>query len=413
MVDQRDTRRLGERLAELRRRQGLTQEELAEQSAVSVSVIRKLERGERDSACLSTLRKFAGALGVTTMQLFAPSPTFAGPVDEDERNDLYELRRVLQPPRGVDGAALLSLADDESGPNGDDLTESLRIADRLFRDDDFAAATAALPTLITHARWTLAESTQDQRRSAWAPLAQAYLLAATLLTQLRKDDLAYHALGLALEAGAGAEDNGLVGSAVGGETWLLIRQGRLDDATRVGLAAAERLEPSFGHSDRRHLSSWGWLNLGVAAAAARNSQQDVMTDAMRRAWAAAVRIEGDGPGSRDWSSFGPTVVTMRDTEMAVVTGSPDKALRIAARVPAPRRPTNTHHRFRLDVAAALLDRRNRPEATAVLLELRAAAPNWLRHQRYAKSITGRLLRATPRAVPQDLRDLADFLQISS
>ena len=83
------------------------------------------------------------------------------------------------------------------------------------------------------------------------------------------------------------------------------------------------------------------------------------------------------------------------------------------RSPAPVRPTNTYHRFRLDVAAALLDQRNRQEATAVLLELRAAAPNWLRHQRYAKSITGRLLRATPRAVRQELRDLADFLQISS
>ena len=123
--------------------------------------------------------------------------------------------------------------------------------------------------------------------------------------------------------------------------------------------------------------------------------------------------EVSGPGSRDWSSFGPTVVTMRDAEMAVITGSPDKALRIAARVPAPRRPTNTHQRFRLDVAAALLDQRDRQEATAVLLELRAVALNWLRHQRYAKSITGRLLRATPRAVSQELRDLADFLQISS
>lgn len=412
MVDQRDTRRLGERLAELRRRQGLTQEELAERSTVSVSVIRKLERGERDSACLSTLGKFAGALGVRTMQLFAPSPTFAGPVDEDERNDLYELRRVLQPPRGVDGAALVSLADEEAGPNGGNLTESLRIAERLFRDDDFAAATAALPTLITHARWALAESTQDQRRSAWVPLAQAYELAATLLTQLRKDDLAYHTLGLGLEAAANAQDNALVGSAVGGETWLLIRQGRLDDATRVALAATERLEPSFGHADRRHLSSWGSLNLGVAAAAARNNQLDVMTDAMRRAWAAAVRIDGDGPANQDPMSFGPTVVTMRDTEMAVITGSPNTALRIAARVPTPARPTDTHHRFRLDVAAALLDQRNRQEATAILLELRATAPNWLRHQRYAKSITSRLLQATPRAIPHELRDLADFLQIS-
>jgi transcriptional regulator with XRE-family HTH domain len=163
VVDQCDTRQLGERLAGLRRRRGLTQEGLAERSTISVSVIRKLEQGERDSACLSTLRKLAGALRVTTMQLFAPSPSFAGPVDEDERNDLYQLRRVLQPPRGVDGAALLSLADEEVGPNSDDLSESLRIADRLFRDDDFAAVIAVLPILIIHARWALAESARDQR----------------------------------------------------------------------------------------------------------------------------------------------------------------------------------------------------------------------------------------------------------
>lgn len=106
-------RRLGERLAELRRRRGMTQETLAERSDVSVSVIRKLERGERNSAGLSTLRKLASALGVPTMELFAPAPVLAGPVDEYERDDLYELRRVLQPPRGVDGASVLPLAEDD------------------------------------------------------------------------------------------------------------------------------------------------------------------------------------------------------------------------------------------------------------------------------------------------------------
>lgn len=402
-------RRLGDRLAQLRRRRGMTQEALAERSGVSVSVIRKLERGERDSVELSTVRKFAAALNVPTMELFVPAPAFAGPVDEHERDDLYGLRRVLQPPRGVDGASVLSLAEDD-GPSGG-LVESLRIADELFRDDDFAAAATVLPTLITQARVAVAESDQEQQLSAWAQLARAYLLAATLLIQLRKDDLAYHTLGLALDAATHIEDPGLISSVVGGETWLLMRQGRLNDAIEVALNASERLEPSFARADRQHLSSWGWLNLGVAGAAARNSQPDLMIDAMRRASAAAARIEVDGPGNPQWSSFGPSVVAMRQTEMAVVTGDPVTALRIAQRVATPPRPVNTYHRFRLDMASALLELRQRQEALAVLLGLRSVAPNWLRHQRYAKSITSSLLRSAKRTIPQELCDLADFLDV--
>lgn len=195
---------------------------------------------------------------------------------------------------------------------------------------------------------------QEQQLSAWAQLARTYLLAASLLTQLRKDDLAYHTLGLALDAATHVDDPGLVGSVVCGETWLLMRQGRLNDAIEVALNASVRLEPSFARADRRHLSSWGWLNLCVAGPAARNNQLDLMTDAMRRASAAAARIEVDGPGNQQWSSFGPSVIAMRQTEMAAVIGDPITALRVAQRVAAPPRPAHTHHRFRLDMASALL-----------------------------------------------------------
>ncbi|WP_280300637.1 helix-turn-helix domain-containing protein [Nocardia abscessus] len=39
---------LGERLQTVRKRRGLTQRELAESSRVSLSLIRKIEQGERD-----------------------------------------------------------------------------------------------------------------------------------------------------------------------------------------------------------------------------------------------------------------------------------------------------------------------------------------------------------------------------
>src|SRR6266536_4581908 len=92
---------IGDNLSRIRRRRGLTQEQLAERSTVSVSVIRKLERGDRDSASLPTLRKLAAALAVTTVDLFSPVPRFEGRVDTDDRDDLYAIRRVLQPARSL------------------------------------------------------------------------------------------------------------------------------------------------------------------------------------------------------------------------------------------------------------------------------------------------------------------------
>lgn len=54
---------LGQRLQSVRKRRGLTQRELAVNSAVSVSLIRKIEQRERDDTRIETLRRLAVALG--------------------------------------------------------------------------------------------------------------------------------------------------------------------------------------------------------------------------------------------------------------------------------------------------------------------------------------------------------------
>ena len=60
--------RLGERVRELRRRRGLTLEELAELSGVSRAMISKVERGEKNPT-LVVAAKLAEGLGVTLSQL--------------------------------------------------------------------------------------------------------------------------------------------------------------------------------------------------------------------------------------------------------------------------------------------------------------------------------------------------------
>lgn len=400
---------IGDNLARIRRRSGQTQEQLAERADVSVSVIRKLERGDRDTASLSTLRKLARALGVTTVNLFHPVPVFAG-VAQDDRDDLYAIRRVLQPARALP-RPVVTLAEDEP-PTLNELKQSVREVNGMFRDSDYAAAVAALPTAITHARAAVDALDGDCQRVAVTQLAQTYQTAALVLTQLGKYDLAYHALGLCVDAGRTAGDNVLVAAAVCSENWLLTRQARFDDAERAALETAEAIEPSISRSPQDHIAVWGWLNLGAAAAATRNNRPGVADDALRRARAAAHVAAGYvSPDVAHWTSFDPAVVAMREVELAMVRGDAGRALRAARAVPADARPRVTYQRHLLDVAAAHLDRRRNDEALPLLLQLQESAPGWLRYQRYARHLTERLLQTRARAVTDELRTLADFLGV--
>lgn len=69
-IDKRDRGRtiLGERIARVRKRQGITQEELAEAADIGRVTISRLENGEQ-SPRYSTLEKLAEALGAETSQL--------------------------------------------------------------------------------------------------------------------------------------------------------------------------------------------------------------------------------------------------------------------------------------------------------------------------------------------------------
>lgn len=60
---------LGDKLREARRREALTQGDLAEKSGVGITTIVRLERGQITEPRVSTLRKLAGALDVEPRDL--------------------------------------------------------------------------------------------------------------------------------------------------------------------------------------------------------------------------------------------------------------------------------------------------------------------------------------------------------
>lgn len=401
---------VGEKLARIRTRRGMTQEELAERSGVSVATIRKLEQGGRVTARVSTLHRLARGLRVRTSDLFGvaqPEPANG----ETQQIALMALRHVLTPARNVPNEAFPN--DDTGEPDIARLRASIDAANGLYHDDDYATTCAVLPVLIGEARAAERELSGNDRDQALALLGQALQLAGAVLIQTRQYDLAYQALSGSIDAAERTGQPIAAASGVVSLCWLFLRQGRFAEVGLMATRTAEEIEPRMSSASTTHLATWGWLLLRGSAAAIRDNRVSEADDMLRLARAAASRIGRDIVDFGEyWTSFGPSTVAMKTIENAMISGRPDRVLDLAGCLPSGGRPTsNNRNRCMLDVANAHLEQRGRVEALRVLADVRSAAPEWLRHQRYAKDIVGRMVEARTRALSQQTRELADFLAV--
>jgi transcriptional regulator with XRE-family HTH domain len=189
---------LGDRLARLRRMAGLTQEQVAERSGVSVDVIRKLEQHRKHSARLPTLHALAKGLGTEVTTLLGDPPAVAsnGAPDPPE---LVELRRAVMPslvPKPPGDLASLSM---------DVVRAEIADAWSIYHSADFAQLLTLLPDIVNEARLLASVGTPDQKAAGSAALGKALQLAGHLAIRLGKTDLALSALERAASA---ADDSG-------------------------------------------------------------------------------------------------------------------------------------------------------------------------------------------------------------
>ncbi|GIH19681.1 helix-turn-helix domain-containing protein [Rugosimonospora africana] len=403
---------IGDRVAEIRRRRGMTQEQLAEAANVSVETIRKLEQNERTSARIATLNKLARSLQVRTSSLFSRSGQAVARREADHDDvALVELRRVLAPARGIQGSQIAT-AETEP-PTLEDVRQAIWTIDASYHSDHYADALTALPVLLTEASGAAAAAADSERPAALRALSQAQQMAGTILIQTRKFDLAHRALDRALDSADAAGDELIGAAAVVSLCWLLLRQGRLDEAEELAVSTADAIEPSFARAAAEQYATWGWLMLRGAAAAVRNNRDDRAQEMLDAAAAAAARV-GNAAGSARTPApatvgvFNPATVGMKRVETAVIAGQTGRALTLAERVPPSESPTsNNRNRHLLDVAFAQLDNHLYLDATETLQRVRHDAPVWLRHQRFARDIVAGVVANRRRALSDELAALAE------
>ncbi|GAA2957054.1 helix-turn-helix domain-containing protein [Streptomyces enissocaesilis] len=382
---------VGERLREVRKRRGLSQRELANESGVSLSLIRKLEQGEREDTRLETVRRLAAALRVPTTQLVIAS---CGEDDAVDANDQWKpVCRALLTSSAVDTV--------DEPPTAAGVRQALDAAMPLFSGDRFVELSTILPSLLRDAD-ALVRSDPEGR----VVRARILQLTGWLLTQMRQFDAAEAALERSMDESSDRLHGAATASVM---CWLLLRRGRLGEARDLASRWADEVEPRLSRATPAELSAWGWLLLRMSAAAVRDNRPGEAEDAIRLAHAAAVALGREyTPEGNFLQAFGPVTVALKRAENAMVVDRPDLVLKLAAKVPVQgMRPTsNNRNRHLLDVANAHARTRQYAEAVDILTGIRATAPQWFPKQRYARDIVSGIL-ARRRTLTPEMRSLAD------
>lgn len=392
---------IGDRIKGLREFRELSQEQLAARSDVSVDTIRTLEQNRRETARLDTIRKLSRALDVELGRLVGQA-TVTQQLSPD--GGLLALRDAIQDYGHLPG--ILSDVDLEDPPGEDAWANSVNAATSLYWTGGYSELAGVLPLLLRDGRAVVRQTPTER---AYRQLALAYQLAACLATQAGHPDWAYTAVEKQLVAAGHASDPLMEGMGVSTLSWVLLRQGRWEQAQDIAARKADALEPSF-RATPAALAVYGNLLVAAACPAARRNQHD-------EAFAMLARAEGaatiSGPVRAYGSAF--SVVDVRtqkvNTALAGEETRPGDALRFAGdvRVEEISRPVHSAA-YRVDVAYAQHQTGDWDGALTTLLEVDRDQPEWIQFQALA-TVTVREMLESERRRNAELRSLAARLGV--
>ncbi len=377
----------GDRIAQIRRRRGMTQEEVADRAGISKDVIVKLEQNRRKGARVSTMHAIARALDVETRELLGPGVEISE-ADNGDSAHLLELRRILAP-------SPFATAETDEISDAAAFRESVIGVTRAYQDSRFKRALGELPDLLTRGEAAVSSNPSDD--GVYRLLSFSYIAAAQTLTQLRHEDLAYEAVRRAMVGAEKASDEVLYGACIDSLAWIFIRQARFSEAENVAAHVADSMEPKLSAAGPLQIATWGRLLVRASAAAVRNNRPTQARDFLSLARAAAARLGEDRMAFDSyWTSFGPNRVATLEVQNAVVSGDPDRALYLARPIrQIPRGRSDQWLRHLLTVAEAQVATRRYGEATKILVSTGKTAPEWTGNQRLARHLVRDLLDALP------------------
>ncbi|QLY31306.1 helix-turn-helix domain-containing protein [Nocardia huaxiensis] len=401
---------LGARVAELRRRRGLSQKELGAAIRRSESWVSQVERDVLPVERLSVLQRLADVLGVAVRDL---RPEAAEPMaahrGEGPRGGsvVFEQLRLLLTGHPALDQLFGDAADRESADALPELRQRVDLVWQLANESRLIEVGSSLLGLIPELEQA-ARTTSGKRPEALTLLSRAYQVAATAFTRQEEVDAAWVAADRALSA---AEESGDPLSVVAGtyrmaQAFLrLQRLEQAEQAARVSVAAlTPQVEDKEGECRPEVLSLYGSLQLMLAVIAATDGNRAAARAGLSAAREAAERL---GEGRNDFDTeFGPTGVAVHAVAVAVELGDAGEALDTARTVQASVLSPERQARFLVDVARAHAQRRQAQEALEALLNAERLTPELVHTDHRAREVVRDLLQFAGRRPADELRELA-------
>ncbi|MDS0140563.1 MULTISPECIES: helix-turn-helix transcriptional regulator [unclassified Amycolatopsis] len=390
---------LGATLKRFRLEAGFTQRQLADRSGVSLSLIRALEQGQRQTAQIGSIQALAKALDRQIDELLRKAQALPG---ESPDAGIVAIRRVLT---SVDDLIDEVVDDDLEPVSLLDTSRATTYAWGCYWGGKYDELSRLLAQAMVRGRAAEHASSAHERAAAVDQLAQLQQIAACTLVHLGHPDTAWLASLEARKTSERGDDPLRVAALRGTVSWLLLTQGRYEESRKVAAKTAEKIDVT-GKVTPAALSVYGNLLLSAATATGRDIElkddrarqaEDFLIEARETAERTGERKDYEAP-------FGREQVTMQTADVHVVTERFGSALETAKLMPrATRLPLAARMRHLTDVAHAQTQLGMNKKAVNTVLSIAASAPDWVRHQSLYKQTVAELDGRQP---PTKLHELA-------
>ncbi|GAB3902063.1 helix-turn-helix domain-containing protein [Microbispora bryophytorum] len=390
-------RALGRRIAQERRRRGLSQVELANLVGRSVAWVSQVERGVRKIDRMSVLGKVAETLEVPLSELAAEAPIVAATTEEIPGS--ANLRLVLS------GAhALQAMLHAAPVPPSDEIRPQVERAWHLTHESQYVELGDLLRSLIPALEGAGRSAPEDRRPELFEMLAALYQACSAALAKLGEPEAAWIAADRAMVAAERGGDPLVVAAGAFRLGFVFLGARLFDQAEETARTAAEALWFLADQGKPEAMSLWGGLTLQRAVAASRLNHADAAYEHLARARSIAEKL---GEGRNDYNTeFGPANVALYEVAVAVELGDAGHALRVGTAVDTSSLSSERQARLHIDVTRAHAQRRQVSEATNALLEAERITPEQLRNHRMARQLVSDLLTMQD-SPTSDLRELAE------
>jgi len=387
---------LGRKIAQHRRRRGLSQPELARQIDRSVAWVSQVERGVRRVDRMSVLETVAEALDVPLAELAAEAPVVAAATDEPP--EATGLRLILS------GAhALRAMLSGQFTPDAAALKQKVDTAWELTHAGRYTELTELLRDLVPQLETAARVVPPEERAELFELLSGAYQTCSAALTKLAEPEAAWIAADRSMAAAERADAPLLVAAGAFRLGFVFLSAKHYDQAEETARTAADALRQLVDQEQPEAMSLCGGLTLQRAVTASRTNDGETAYAHLDRAREIADRL---GEGRNDHNTeFGPTNVRLHEIAVAVELSDAGRALRAAGQVDASGLSAERQGRMLIDVARAHAQRRDVNEAVATLRRGEEITPEQIRAHPLVRQLVSDLL--TMQDPPsEELRELA-------